>query len=956
MCDNELAWQHINDNYFNNFIRDLSINHNCNISDIIKDYNNKNNNKKNKNKKNKKKHKSKKELIIENQEKIKEKEKIKLDEEKINYFLTNIDEKTIYQNISHLKTKDGIDKYKLEVLKYYWNNSRSKMNIILPLYFQINNNDDKIIESIKNKLKDYNKFLYILKECGNLLPPLNFWEQTKFNLDEWQYSVINEIKNNNSIIVKAPTSSGKSFLALSTAYFYKKILYVCPTSPIIYQVGSYFIKMGFKVQYLADNTQINDIDNINIYIGDPNSIEYFLPKLNFNFDYAVLDEIHNLNKIDGDKYENIIKLLSCNFIALSATFRNIDFLKGKLHEIYPEKKIKYIEYDSRFINHQGWIYTNKLEKIHPLSLFTFEELKNINFDNYNLPFTPNDSSILWETFDELSTNFDNYESLENDIENCSPDIFFSYIKDDRLVHLNEYHNYEKFLKNKLSRFCEIYPDFIGCVIEKFKIKQDYIELNEINLLNQLKNNNFLPSIIFYNDNDNIIEIFKGINEELINLENKEYPYYNDILEYKDKLYKLYVKRREQFREKIIVNKSSNAKFVIQDKLNNFDNLELNNYINLVVSYYEQKINKINKSSIQLDVKKIQIKNLQLELINFKQNPVLEKQDIYKKHPNFCYTNKDPMNEGVIKNIRKEIKKNLNLNIQYESIIFQMLKRGIGLYITEMPNEYKWLIHKLLINKDIGIVISDRILCMGIDLPIKTTVFYGSKKEFTQVDFIQMSGRAGRRGKDSEGNIVFYNITNWNGLMKGKLPDIIGSSKSITSSYTLLSTINPQIKINNIFSNFINQNRKIDTVEYNINNNSIINLLHWNLKEFNNYEHFVNKITDNHIISNNTFEKEIYLLELIQKYLIPFDDQLINNYKLNTSTKQDINILKKIFTICINLYNILLYKNKSLINYSNKPIYMNNNEKIKPLYVDTLKNISNKCKHIILNNSGISLII
>ena len=197
MCDNELTWQYINDIYFNNFIRDLSINHSSNISDIIKDYNNKLNNKKNNNKNTKKKnkkHTNKKELIIENQEKIKEKERIKLDDEKINYFLKNINKKTIYQNISHLKTKDGIEKYKLQLLQYYWNTDRSEMDIILPLYFQIDNTTDQIVLSIKNKLKDYNKFLYILKECGNLLPPLNFWEQTEFTLDEWQYSVIDEIK------------------------------------------------------------------------------------------------------------------------------------------------------------------------------------------------------------------------------------------------------------------------------------------------------------------------------------------------------------------------------------------------------------------------------------------------------------------------------------------------------------------------------------------------------------------------------------------------------------------------------------------------------------------------------------------------------------------------------------------------------------------------------------------
>ena len=968
MCDYELTWQYINEVYFNNFIRDLSINHTSNINDIITDYKNKSNkdksnkNKSNKNKSNKnkanKKHKNKKEIIIENQEKLKEKETIQLDDEKITYFLKDINKKTIYQNISYIETKAGINKYKLELLKYFWNQPKKDMNIILSLYFQINNTTDKIIISIKNKLKGYNKFLYILKECGYLLPPLNFWEQKKFSLDEWQYSVIDEINKNNSIIVKAPTSSGKSFLALSTSCFYKKILYICPTSPIIYQVGSYFIKMGYKVQYLVDNIQINDNNNCNIFIGDPTSVEYFLPKLNFDFDYAVLDEIHNLNNNDGDKYENIIKLLPCNFIALSATFRNIDFLKDKLQQIHPEREIKYIEYNSRFINHQRWIYTDKLNKIHPLSLFSFDELITIDFENYNLPFTPNDAATLWELFDKLYPDFDYYESLENDIEKCSPDYYFSDIKDDRLLHLNEYHTYEKFLKSELSRFCKLYPDFIQCIIHNFVIKSDCIELNEIKLLNSLKSTNLLPSIIFCNNN--IIDIFRNINKGLIDLENQAYPYYNDILKYKDKLYNLYIKKRDKFKESISVNKSTNVKFLIQEKLENFETTEIDIYTNLVITYYEQKINKINKSNISYELKVMQIKNLEKELIYFKKNPILEKQDVYKKHPQFCYTCKDPMNETVIKNIKKMIKENLNLNIKYESIVFQMLKRGIGLYVTDMPNEYKWLIHKLLINRDIGIVISDKILCMGIDLPIKTTVFYGSNNEYTQEDFLQMSGRAGRRGKDSEGNIVFYNINNWNQLMKGKLPAIIGSSKGLQSSYSILSSINPKIKINNIFSNFINENRKIDKIEYNISKNTSINLLYWNLKEYKYSKVFIDLlINNNEIITYNKFEKEIYLLNLIKKYLLFFDDQLISQYKLNKCNIDEVDIFKNIFTICINLYNVFLNKDKSksLINYSNIITKMETiNLDIKKILLDTLKNIINKCKHIILSNSGISLII
>ena len=43
----------------------------------------------------------------------------------------------------------------------------------------------------------------------------------------WQIKVINHVKKKESVIVKAPTSSGKSFVAMATGIIHNKILYVC---------------------------------------------------------------------------------------------------------------------------------------------------------------------------------------------------------------------------------------------------------------------------------------------------------------------------------------------------------------------------------------------------------------------------------------------------------------------------------------------------------------------------------------------------------------------------------------------------------------------------------------------------------------------------------------------------------------------------------------------------------
>ena len=40
---------------------------------------------------------------------------------------------------------------------------------------------------------------------------------------------------------------------MATGIIHNKILYVCPAKPVVYQVGSHFVKMGYKVHYLVEN-------------------------------------------------------------------------------------------------------------------------------------------------------------------------------------------------------------------------------------------------------------------------------------------------------------------------------------------------------------------------------------------------------------------------------------------------------------------------------------------------------------------------------------------------------------------------------------------------------------------------------------------------------------------------------------------------------------------------------
>ncbi len=101
---------------------------------------------------------------------------------------------------------------------------------------------------------------------------------------------------------------------------------------------------------------------------------------------------------------------------------------------------------------------------------------------------------------------------------------------------------------------------------------------------------------------------------------------------------------------------------------------------------------------------------------------------------------------------------------------QMLLRGWGVHHAGRLPQYKKLIEELFSKKLIKVVVATSTLGAGINMPTKTVVMTNTayKKynpesaevEFTPLtanEFHQMAGRAGRRGIDKVGHVVFYNL-------------------------------------------------------------------------------------------------------------------------------------------------------------------------------------------------------
>ena len=179
-----------------------------------------------------------------------------------------------------------------------------------------------------------------------------------FTPDDWQVELMNAVDANKSVLVSAPTSSGKTFIAyyamervlMSSPDAENKIIYVAPTKALVNQIEA-GIEARYKKKYLhpASNVLVGtftgdfqkDLSRCQILVVTPPCLEILLldPQFSQNHSskhwrhalkYVIFDEIHRLGTEDGRLWERVVALVKCPFLALSATMGGLETFKGWL--------------------------------------------------------------------------------------------------------------------------------------------------------------------------------------------------------------------------------------------------------------------------------------------------------------------------------------------------------------------------------------------------------------------------------------------------------------------------------------------------------------------------------------------------------------------------------------------------------------------------------------------------
>jgi len=302
-----------------------------------------------------------------------------------------------------------------------------------------------------------------------------------------------------------------------------------------------------------------------------------------------------------------------------------------------------------------------------------------------------------------------------------------------------------------------------------------------------------------------------------------------------------------------------------------------------------------------------------------------------------------MTADKIREIKRSISKKLEIDVSYTNVFLQGLKRGIGIYTKHMPPIYNMIVQKLAQNGELGFVVADEQLALGINMPFRSSCILGYKdsKNFKKSNYLQMIGRAGRRGKDCEGHVIFVNV-DWKNLMKSEMEEI-QSEYNHLPAYKVINTFTDTYKTNTekIFKFRMNNDNKLYETVNDFFDCRILNSIVWKLRNYGVKPiKFCNDmgIIKNKFLSDKTSAGINNVIDILCDYFLADDDNIILKKIIKTNkidTIHDNKVTHKLIKLIINIHNSLLNDSRQYKNF----IYQLE-------YVFTiLKKILNNCNNL-----------
>uniref|UniRef100_A0A8C8B629 DExD/H-box helicase 60 n=1 Tax=Otus sunia TaxID=257818 RepID=A0A8C8B629_9STRI len=339
---------------------------------------------------------------------------------------------------------------------------------------------------------------YLLREERNDPDP----RVQHFIPDTWQRELLDAVDNNESAVIVAPTSSGKTY---ASYYCMEKVLktsnegvvvYVAPTKALVNQVvGTIYSRFtkklpdGLVVCGVFTRDYRNDVMNSQILVTVPQCLEILMlsprcQKWTKRIQYVIFDEVHCLGgEIGAEVWEHLLVTIRCPFLALSATVSNPEHLtewlqsvrrywqrventiegsstnseknftrkckvKSQIQEQKKSYRVRLVLYEERYNDLEKYVCSLKgsdfiIEHCHPCAALTVNHIESYGFPS-DLSLSPRETIQLYDIMVKVWQEWPRAQELD-------PEEFVSF-KNKVVIKKADARKYEQELKKELSKW------------------------------------------------------------------------------------------------------------------------------------------------------------------------------------------------------------------------------------------------------------------------------------------------------------------------------------------------------------------------------------------------------------------------------------------------------------------------------------------------------------------------
>ncbi|TFB04273.1 hypothetical protein CCMA1212_003805 [Trichoderma ghanense] len=619
-------------------------------------------------------------------------------------------------------------------------------------------------------------------------------KRVPFNPDAWQVKVLDSIDANNSLLVIAPTSAGKTFISF---YAMKKVLeesddgvlvYVAPTKALVNQIAAE-VAARFTKSYKQDGKSVWAIYTRDYRVQSPTGCQVLvtvphilqillLAPTNAKGPNAwsrrikriIFDEVHCIGQDDdGVIWEQLLLSAPCPVIALSATIGNPGPFQEWLSQVQRSKGLKLdtVVHTTRYSDLRKFIYIpphgrepfrglrrNKalpvpgLDEgdracpefafVHPVASLTDRARTALD----DLSLEARDCLSLWETMKEVLSKEDAAKFGIPDPSSALPDI----------VSKADVIRWEAGLKQALRRIMESPNKEFEDIRKRLEMRSVqavsdsspvHDKSNIFHLVVDLHSHDALPALIFHYDTHGCEQIVKMIFDNLVGAEEK----------WKDSSAEWAQKVKDFTAWKKTASIQQKRKTVQQDRAKGRDDERMSK---------DEQLRQ--EASVEIS-----------RWASFDPDEPLER---------FSFADTTKMQASEVHGIVEPLKTKVG---RWK---IDALRRGLGVHHSSLNREYRQAVEVLFRRGYLRVVVATGTLALGINMPCKTVVFQGSSVFLTAQNFRQASGRAGRRGFDLLGNVVFNQIPRKRvyDIMSARLPGLNGQFPISTTLVLRLFTL------------------------------------------------------------------------------------------------------------------------------------------------------------------------